>query len=225
MVPLPHQQRVRRAVLVWLVMAVTIGVAVAALGASTANAPAVEESEAVETDSLAYDLVADYDTVATTSASPADETATTPLDAAPDATVATIAPATTAAPTTVAPTTAAPAAVETTTSPVEASPATTVAAPAPAVVPSASNSDDIAFMECVKHRESRGDYTAVDTTGSGAGGAYQFMPVTWDNTARHAGRYDLVGVHPSQASPADQDAMFWHLLGWYGRSPWNGPGC
>jgi len=81
-----------------------------------------------------------------------------------------------------------------------------------------------AFLECVKHRESRGNYSAVNPS-SGAGGAYQFLQTTWNNTAAHIGRYDLVGVHPSQASPADQDLMANALLNWYGTSPWAGPGC
>jgi muramidase (phage lysozyme) len=73
-------------------------------------------------------------------------------------------------------------------------------------------------------RESRGNYSAVNSS-SGAGGAYQFLQSTWNNTVRNAGRTDLVGVHPSNASPADQDAMAAHLLQWQGRSPWAGGGC
>lgn len=44
-------------------------------------------------------------------------------------------------------------------------------------------------------------------SGNGYYGAYQFLPSTWDNIARKTGRLDLVGVLPSLASPADQDAM------------------
>ena len=73
-------------------------------------------------------------------------------------------------------------------------------------------------------RESRGNYQAVNPS-SGAGGAYQFLQSTWNNTARHAGRHDLVGIHPSNVAPGDQDAMAAHLLSWYGPSPWAGPGC
>ena len=47
-------------------------------------------------------------------------------------------------------------------------------------------------------------------------GAYQFLASTWNITARHAGRLDLVGVIPSNASPADQDAMAWSLYQWQG---------
>jgi hypothetical protein len=78
-------------------------------------------------------------------------------------------------------------------------------------------------LECIKHRESRGQYNVVNRS-SGAAGAYQFMPGTWNNTARSAGRTDLVGVNPSNASAADQDAMAQHLLATQGLSPWGG-GC
>lgn len=79
---------------------------------------------------------------------------------------------------------------------------------------------DRQFLECVKNRESRGDYTAVNPS-SGAGGAYQFLQNTWNNTAAHAGRGDLVGLPPQYASPYDQDFLAAHLLMWYGRSPWS----
>ncbi len=81
-----------------------------------------------------------------------------------------------------------------------------------------------AFLECVKMHESRGDYTAVNPS-SGAGGAYQFLQGTWNNTANYAGRSDLVGVHPSQASPSDQDFLAITLYNWQGPSPWAGSGC
>jgi len=77
------------------------------------------------------------------------------------------------------------------------------------------------FLGCVKNRESRGQYGAVNG-GSGAAGAYQFMPQTWNNTARHAGRPDLVGKNPASASAADQDAMAQHLYSWQGAAPWGG---
>lgn len=79
------------------------------------------------------------------------------------------------------------------------------------------------FLACVRHRESRGDYGAVNGS-SGAAGAYQFLPGTWNNTARHAGRPDLVGVNPAAASASDQDAMANHLVSWVGTSPWAGQG-
>ena len=79
------------------------------------------------------------------------------------------------------------------------------------------------FLNCVRGRESRGSYSATNG-GSGAAGAYQFMPSTWNNTARHAGRPDLVGRNPAGASRADQDAMAQALYSWQGAAPWGG-GC
>jgi hypothetical protein len=78
-------------------------------------------------------------------------------------------------------------------------------------------------LACIKHRESRGQYDVVNSS-SGAAGAYQFMPGTWNTTARSAGRTDLVGVNPANASPADQDAMAHQLLATQGLGPWGG-GC
>lgn len=76
-------------------------------------------------------------------------------------------------------------------------------------------------LGCIRHRESRGQYGVVNS-GSGAAGAYQFMPGTWNSTAGSAGRPDLVGVNPADASPADQDAMAQHLLATQGLRPWGG---
>ena len=53
-------------------------------------------------------------------------------------------------------------------------------------------------------------------------GAYQFAPTTWNVTASHLGRLDLVGVLPSQASQYDQDEMAWALYQWQGNAPWGG---
>lgn len=80
------------------------------------------------------------------------------------------------------------------------------------------------YLDCVRGRESGGNYGAVNGS-SGAGGAYQFMPQTWNNTAAYAGRPDLVGTNPASASPADQDAMAQALYQWQGGAPWAGPGC
>ena len=85
---------------------------------------------------------------------------------------------------------------------------------------SAYNGD---ILACIKNRESRGQYDVVNPS-SGAAGAYQFMPGTWDNNARSAGRTDLVGVNPANASPVDQDAMAHYLLSTQGLGPWGG-GC
>jgi Transglycosylase-like domain len=90
-----------------------------------------------------------------------------------------------------------------------------------APAPSGDNGD---FLSCVKQRESHGDYTVHNTQGSGASGAYQFMPGTWNSIAGSAGRSDLVGVDPAAASPEDQDAMAAELYDQRGAAPWGG-GC
>jgi len=84
-----------------------------------------------------------------------------------------------------------------------------------------SGSSGSSVLDCIRHRESRGQYDVVNTS-SGAAGAYQFMPGTWNTNAAAAGRPDLVGVNPANASPADQDAMAQHLLATQGMSPWGG---
>jgi len=76
------------------------------------------------------------------------------------------------------------------------------------------------FLVCTRARESAGDYTVVSS--SGYYGAYQFAPTTWDVTASHAGRLDLVGVLPSVASHYDQDELAWSLYQWQGNAPWGG---
>ena len=53
-------------------------------------------------------------------------------------------------------------------------------------------------------------------------GAYKFAPTTWNVTASHVGRLDLVGVLPSRASESDQDNMAWALYQWQGNAPWGG---
>jgi hypothetical protein len=98
-----------------------------------------------------------------------------------------------------------------------------VAAPAPPPPPGSGvhprHNDP--FMACIRHRESRGNYQVVNPQGPWYG-AYQFLASTWNVTARHAGRLDLVGVLPSHASPYDQDAMAWALYQWQGSGPWGG---
>lgn len=80
------------------------------------------------------------------------------------------------------------------------------------------------FLSCVRQRESHGDYTIHNLGGSGASGAYQFMPGTWSSIAASEGRSDLVGMDPAAASPADQDAMAAALYAQQGAGPWGG-GC
>ena len=78
------------------------------------------------------------------------------------------------------------------------------------------------FLSCVRWRESRGDYSVHNSQGSGASGAYQFMPGTWSSIADAVGRSDLVGMDPADAAPADQDAMAAALYSQQGSRPWGG---
>ncbi|HVN51764.1 MAG TPA: transglycosylase family protein [Acidimicrobiales bacterium] len=78
-----------------------------------------------------------------------------------------------------------------------------------------------AFLACIRMRESHGDYRAVSANGEYRG-AYQFTQSSWDLAAAHAGRKDLIGVPPNQASPADQDAMAYVLYEMLGSAPWGG---
>ena len=107
---------------------------------------------------------------------------------------------------------------------------TTVAAPsAPPPPPDYSGTPgqsphhDDPFLSCVRQRESGGNYGAVNPSGPYLG-AYQFLQATWNVTAAHAGRSDLVGVPANVASAYDQDEMAWALYQWQGKGPWGG-GC
>lgn len=76
------------------------------------------------------------------------------------------------------------------------------------------------FLVCTRQRESGGNYAAVNP--AGYYGAYQFSPATWDTTAVHADRPELIGVLPSRASEWDQDDLAWTLYQWQGNRPWGG---
>lgn len=80
---------------------------------------------------------------------------------------------------------------------------------------------DHPFLVCTRARESGGNYRAVNHSG-GWYGAYQFAQSTWDVTAARAGREDLIGVNPIDASPYDQDELAWTLYQWQGNRPWGG---
>jgi hypothetical protein len=94
--------------------------------------------------------------------------------------------------------------------------------PPPAAPPHANLGDD-PFLRCTRAHESdsSGGYRAV-SAGGVYRGAYQFTRSTWDNTARRAGRYDLVGVDPAAAAPWDQDLLALTLYHWQGAAPWGG---
>lgn len=84
------------------------------------------------------------------------------------------------------------------------------------------------FLVCTRSHESShtpplydDGYAAVSSSGTYRG-AYQFSRSTWNSTAAHAGRPDLVGVDPAAASPDDQDALALDLYHWQGASPWLG---
>jgi hypothetical protein len=167
--------------------------------------------------------------VASTAAAEAE--ATRQSDATPaDATQAAAVPSSTAAP---ASSTAAPApetVPSTTSAPVTATAAPQPAAPAAPAQPTAPSYEgtpgvhprhDDPFLTCVRARESGGNYSIVSSDGLYYG-AYQFLKTTWNSTANHAGRPELVGVQPNLASVYDQDDMAWALYQWQGAAPWGG---
>jgi len=110
---------------------------------------------------------------------------------------------------------------------------TTTTAPAPSApsaptppsnysgTPGVSPHHDDPFLSCVRQRESGGNYSVVNPAGPYLG-AYQFLQSTWNVSAAHAGRSDLVGVPANQASPYDQDEVAWALYQWQGPGPWGG---
>jgi predicted nucleic acid-binding Zn-ribbon protein len=138
-----------------------------------------------------------------------------------------------AAPATAAPATsggAAPAAAPSTsgttgTTAITAPPAPAAPTPPPSYsgTPGASPHHDDPFLSCVRNRESGGNYGAVNPAGPYLG-AYQFLQATWNVSASHAGRSDLVGVPANVASAYDQDEIAWTLYQWQGSGPWGG-GC
>jgi hypothetical protein len=114
--------------------------------------------------------------------------------------------------------------IETTTTTVDLSwiNTTTTTKPKPAAThPPKSSRTTEAFFECIRWRESRGNYQAVNSTGTFMG-AYQFYQGGWDTFAGRIGRHDLVGVKPNHASPADQDAVALGAYNELGAKPWNG---
>jgi len=80
------------------------------------------------------------------------------------------------------------------------------------------------FLQCVVQVESGGNYGAVSPNGLYMG-AFQFSQATWNMAAQAAGRPDLVGVPPNQASKADQDTVAVALYALDGEQPWLGDRC
>ena len=173
---------------------------------SPTNPDAVEpEPETVEAPASTQDL-----TTSTTISEAPVTAAPAPTTTAPPATT-TEAPSTTQAPTTAAPTTAAPEPVVE--APQSAEPAPEAAAPAQ---PTPEQ------WAALRHCEASGNYSIVSSNGL-YHGAYQFYQPTWDGLASQIGRTDLVGLAPSQASAADQDALALLLWQQRGNQPW--PHC
>lgn len=113
------------------------------------------------------------------------------------------------APTSGAPSTDAPAA--------PAPPVPDAVSPPPSPGGTHAHHDD-PFLVCTRQRESSGNYAVVSP--AGYYGAYQFALTTWDSTASHSGRPELIGVLPNTASEYDQDDMAWALYQWQGKRPW-----
>ncbi len=133
----------------------------------------------------------------------------------------------TSAPPTNAPTTTTSANTTTTTTKT-GSTTTTTAPPTPPSppydgTPGVNPHHDDPFLSCVRQRESGGNYSIVNPAGPYLG-AYQFLQSTWNATANHAGRTNLIGVPANIATPYDQDDMAWALYQWQGAGPWGG-GC
>jgi hypothetical protein len=91
------------------------------------------------------------------------------------------------------------------------------------VAPVAQGPSQHPFLKCTRAHESdsAGGYQAHSPDGL-YHGAYQFLQSTWNNVARMAGRPDLIGVNPANASVADQDALAMWLYNHSGKGPWGG---
>jgi hypothetical protein len=138
---------------------------------------------------------------------------TTPPTTTPPTTAPTTAPPTTAPATTAPPETSAP---ETTTTLAAETPQAPEAEAVPTEAPATPTQEQwAALRQC----ESSGNYSIVSSNGR-YHGAYQFYQPTWDGIAAQAGRGDLVGLPPSQATPADQDALALLLWQQRGSQPW-----
>ena len=91
----------------------------------------------------------------------------------------------------------------------------------PAVPPDVAGFPSQQAWAAMRECQTGGDYTEVSEDGMNYG-AYQFRIATWDELAGR--RYpSLVGVVPSEASPADQDRMAYALWQEFGSTRW--PEC
>ena len=151
-----------------------------------------EQTDAMER-KLALAQQQEQAAAAQAAAAAATAQAVTALAAAPIETAATAPPA---APPPTVPVTTRPA-------PVQVAPA-----PPPSYVgnPGSHPMHNDPFLTCVRARESGGNYSVVNPAGPYLG-AYQFLQATWNATANHAGRNELVGVPPNVATPYDQDDL------------------
>jgi hypothetical protein len=77
------------------------------------------------------------------------------------------------------------------------------------------------FFECIRHRESRGNYGAISSSGTFMG-AYQIYQGGWNTFAARIDRHDLIGVPPHTALPTDQDAVALAMYNELGAKPWGG---
>ncbi|MBI5974481.1 transglycosylase family protein [Staphylococcus canis] len=92
-------------------------------------------------------------------------------------------------------------------------------APAPATTQTSTAGSGVnSHLELIKSRESGGDYGAINPT-SGAAGAYQFLPSTWNAVAQSIDP-SYVGVNPASAPASVQDRFAQHLYNTAGPGQW-----
>ena len=84
----------------------------------------------------------------------------------------------------------------------------------------AVNSEGLASKwQRIGHCESTNNYKAINPNGKYFG-RWQFDQTTWNSNAAAAGRNDLVGVRPDNASPKDQDLVRDETYSRRGFQPW-----
>jgi len=86
--------------------------------------------------------------------------------------------------------------------------------------PTATTQSQQDFFACIRWRESRNNYQAVNSTGTYRG-AYQFYQDGWDIFAVQVAPA-WVGIPPDQAPPDVQDAVALAAYLRLGARPWNG---